>query len=258
MTRNGQDFAAALAEAQLAGYAEADPSADVDGLDAAYKLSILSSIAFGTRVAIEDVYVEGIRQIGATDIKYADELGYVIKLLAIGKEEDGRVSVRVHPTFVPKSHPLAAVNSVYNAVFVRGDAVGELMFYGRGAGDEPTGSAVIADLVDIGRNLKTASSIRNCTCYYEKPITSMDETFTRYYIRMEVKDQPGVLAQIASAFGTAGVSLASVIQKGHGTEPVTLVFVSHGVREIRMQQALSAIRTLPSVFEINSVIRVEV
>lgn len=192
MTKEGLDFAEVLAEAQAKGYAEADPTADVGGLDAARKLAILASIAFNARVTFDDVYVEGITSISREDIAYATELGYVIKLLAIAREEEGRISVRVHPTFLPNTHPLANVNDVFNAVFIRGDAVGETMFYGRGAGELPTASAVVGDVIDAARNIGRGASGRIlCTCFEERPIQPMSETKSPYFIRLLVQDQPG-------------------------------------------------------------------
>ncbi|MGE5575708.1 MAG: homoserine dehydrogenase [Syntrophothermus sp.] len=257
MTQQGADFAEVLREAQEKGYAESDPSNDVDGKDAAYKLAILASIAFGTRVRVDQIYTEGIRRITAEDIRYARELGFVIKLLAIGKEHPGQgIEVRVQPAFVPHQHPLAAVGGVFNAVFVQGDAVGDMMFYGRGAGDLPTGSAVVADIMDIAKNLGGKVNPA-CSCYTDKPVIPMEETRSKYYVRTAVLDKPGVLAQIAGAFGDAGVSLSSVIQKGHGMQPVTLVFVTHEVKEGDLRRAIEKIRCLPVVDAVHNVIRVE-
>ncbi|MDI6871288.1 MAG: homoserine dehydrogenase [Bacillota bacterium] len=257
MTEEGRDFTTALAEAQALGYAEADPAADVDGWDAAYKLAILASIAFGSRIAVEDVLVEGIRHLEPADITYAGELGFRIKLLAIGQDEGGRVAVRVHPTMIPARHPLAAVNGVYNAVFVRGNAVGDLMFYGRGAGDLPTASSILGDVVNVARHLASCGPHRICSCFYDYPVIPAGDLKTRYYLRMEVVDQPGVLAKIAGAFGAHGVSLASVIQKGHGSDPVTLVFVTHTVKEADLRAALREIEGFTVVHAVRNVIRVE-
>ncbi len=257
MTEKGADFAQVLQEAQRMGYAESDPTNDVDGNDAAYKLAILASIAFGTRVRVDQIYTEGIRGITAEDIRYAGELGYVIKLLAAGKEHHGRgIEVRVQPAFVPRLHPLAAVGGVFNAVFVQGDAVGDMMFYGRGAGDLPTGSAVVADIMDIAKNLGGKVNPA-CSCYTDKPVILLEETRSKYYVRTAVLDKPGVLAQIAGTFGEAGVSLSSVIQKGHGMQPVTLVFVTHEVNEGDLRRAIEKIRFLPVVDAVHNVIRVE-
>ncbi|MGE5552613.1 MAG: homoserine dehydrogenase [Betaproteobacteria bacterium] len=257
MAEGAKDFRTALAEAQALGYAEADPSSDVDGWDAAYKLAILASIAFGSRISPDDVLVEGIRRLEPADLIYAAELGYRIKLLAIGQDLHGRISVRVHPTMIPLRHPLAAVNGVYNAIFVRGNAVGDLMFYGRGAGDLPTASAVLGDVVSVARHLGSSGPERICSCFYDHLVVPAGELRTRYYLRMEVIDRPGVLARIAGAFGTHDVSLESVIQKGHGSDPVTLVFVTHTVREADLQAALTEIEGLSVVHSVKNVIRVE-
>lgn len=258
MTREGINFNDVLREAQALGYAEADPSADVEGHDAARKLAILASIAFNTRVALEQVYVEGITRITAEDITYASELNYVVKLLGIAKEGEAGVEARVHPALLPKSHPLAAVNDVYNAIFVTGDAVGDVMFFGRGAGELPTASAVTADVMNAARNLiRKVPGIISCTCFDEKKVKAMGETFTKYYIRLDVADRPGVLASIAFVLGNNDVSLASVIQKhttGHSAE---IVLVTHQVLEKNLQDALKIIKDLSTVNEISNVIRVE-
>lgn len=256
MTERGTDFATALAEAQALGYAEADPSADVDGWDAAHKLAILSSIAFGSRVSVDDMMVEGIRRLEPADLTYARELGYRVKLLAIGKDHGSAIGVRVHPAMIPARHPLAAVDGVYNAVFVRGNAVGDLMFYGRGAGEGPTASAVLGDVVDVAQRL-TTNPHRICSCFYDNPVLPPEELQTRYYMRMEVIDRPGVLARIAGAFGAHGVSLESVIQKGHGNDPVTLVFVTHTVREADLRAALTEVESFDVVHAVKNVLRVE-
>lgn len=258
MTRSGAEFEEVLRQAQALGYAEADPSSDVEGIDAAHKLAILCTLAFETPVTVDNVYVEGITHITPIDIAFAGELGYVVKLVAIGKEVDGQVEARVHPTFLPKDHPLAAVNDVYNAVFVTGDAVGDLMFYGRGAGDMPTASAVVGDLVEVVRNMKKAVNWRYGRYWEEKPIRPIGEITNRYYLRFLVDDRPGVLGAIASTFGREGVSVESVIQRGrHQFEPVNLVFITHEVQEANLRRALAASRELPAVKEISSVIRVE-
>jgi len=258
MTVEGKDFAEALGEAQAMGYAESDPSADVEGADAARKLAILASIAFNTRVTYPEVYAEGIGRISARDILYAGELGYVIKLLAIGREEEQEVEVRVHPALVPKDHPLATVSDVFNAIFIRGDAVGEAMFYGRGAGQMPTASAVVGDLMLVARNLLHGSTGRiTCTCYRQLPVRPMGRVECKYYLRFTVKDRPGVLARIAGAFGEAGVSLASVIQKRSFEGWAELVLITHRVREENLQRALAIIRNLPVVKSVDNLIRVE-
>jgi homoserine dehydrogenase len=257
MSQEGSSLESALAAAQRKGYAEADPSSDVEGWDAAYKLAILASIAFGSRVEIGKVHVEGICKIEPEDLKYSQELGYTLKLLAIGKNSPEGIQVRVHPTLIPQQHPLATVSGVYNAVFLEDDSFGELMFYGRGAGELPTGSAVLSDVIACGRDLVLgkAGSL-NCTCFEERPVLPMDDVQCKYYVRLVVDDRPGVLAKIADCFGSNGVSLAQVIQKGY-EEPVDLVFVSHRVQEGQMKKALAQIEALPFVHKVANLIRVE-
>jgi homoserine dehydrogenase len=257
MTADKSDYAAVLAEAQQKGYAEADPTADVGGWDAARKIAILASIAFGTRVTLDDVYVEGITSISAQDIEYAGEFGYVIKLLAIAEETDQGVDVRVHPAFIAKTHPLAAVNDVFNAIFVKGDAVGETMFYGRGAGEMPTASAVVADIIDVARDIQHGVASRVlCTCFDNKPICSIDKTEAPYYIRLLVEDKPGVLAAIAGAFGCQQVSLNSVVQKRKVGDWAEIVLITYRVSDANMRLALSVLSGMSVVSKISSVIRV--
>lgn len=259
MSLEGRDYLEVLAEAQALGYAEADPSSDVCGLDAARKIAILSSIAFNSRVTFYDVYVEGITSISAADIKYAGELGYVIKLLAIAKEDENKqIQVRVHPAFLPKDHPLAGVNDVFNAVFVRGDAVGEIMHYGRGAGQMPTASSVIGDIIEIGRNMMHNCCGRiGCTCYEDKKILDINQLEAQYYIRMTVKDRPGVLAGIAGVFGNNNVSIAAVLQKTSQEDKAELILITHQVREQDLRDSLTVLQGMSIVAEINNVIRVE-
>lgn len=259
MSREQSDFSEVLAEAQQLGYAEADPTSDVEGLDAARKIAILSSIAFNSRVTLDDVYVEGITSITAEDIKYGAELGYVIKLLAIAKQDDkGRIQVRVHPAFLPNNHPLAAVNDAFNAVFVHGDAVGEIMHYGRGAGQMPTASAVAGDIIEITRNIKNNNIARiGCTCYEEKTVLDINQLSAEYYIRMTVKDRPGVLAAIAGVLGNHNVSLATVLQKGRGENDAELVMITHEVMEKDLRDSLKVLEGMDIVRAINNVIRME-
>lgn len=232
MTEEGSDFADVLREAQAKGYAEADPTSDIEGYDAARKLAILASIAFNSRIVLDDVYVEGITKITAEDIAYAGELNYIVKLLGIAKETGDGVEVRVHPTLIPRDHPLASVNDVYNAIFVTGDAVGDTMFYGRGAGEMPTASAVVADVMDAARDLlRNVPGLISCTCYEEKPVKDMGSTESKYYVRLDVTDRPGVLASIAYAFGDKEVSLASVLQKQTDGNKAEIVLVTHRVHE---------------------------
>lgn len=259
MSREGRDYHEVLAEAQQLGYAESDPTSDVSGLDAARKIAILSSIAFNSRVTLPDVYVEGITSITAEDIRYASELGFVIKLLAIAKEdEQGRVQIRVHPAFLPANHPLASVNDVFNAVFIQGDAVGEIMHFGRGAGQMPTASAVAGDIIEIVRNISNSNTARiGCTCYQEKPVLSIDELHAEFYIRMRVTDRPGVLAGIAGVFGNNNVSIATVLQKSSECDMAELIMITHRVREKDLRDALTVLTGMSIVGQINSVIRLE-
>ena len=258
MTQDGSDYDTALQEAQEKGYAEANPAADVEGLDAARKAAILASIAFNTRIGLENVSAEGITKITPADIEYATELGYVVKLLAIARETSHGVNVRVHPAFLPKEHPLAAVNDVFNAIFVRGNAIDEAMFYGRGAGSLPTASAVVADVVDTARDIMhgTFGRIR-CTCYEQKPFCPLDETESSYYVRLLVDDEPGVLGAIATAFGENGVSLKSVIQTRRVDNRAEIVAITHQVPHKRIKQAAAALEGLPVVTRIRNIIRVE-
>ncbi|HAA89497.1 MAG: Homoserine dehydrogenase [Thermoanaerobacterales bacterium 50_218] len=262
MSEEGIDFGEALRAAQEAGYAEADPAADIEGLDAARKIAILASIAFNTRVLPDDVFVEGITRITPEDIEYARELGYCVKLLAIARQWEEEVEVRVHPAFLPNSHPLAAVNGVFNAIFVRGNAVGETMFYGQGAGQMPTASAVVGDIMQVVRNMEAGSSGRfSCTCYLEKKVRPRGKITSKYYIRLIVKDRPGVLASIAGVFGNHNVSLASVIQKRTITsseeQMAEIVLITHEVEEQNLQDALTVISGLSVVGSVENVIRVE-
>ena len=260
MTECGSDYDSVLKEAQEKGYAEANPSADVDGLDAARKAAILASLAFNTRVELKDVSVEGITKITPDDIEYAKNLGYVIKLLAVGKEtKEHGVDVRVHPVFLPKEHPLASVNGVFNAIFVKGNAIGDAMFYGQGAGPLPTASAVVADVIDVSRDILRDNFGRvRCTCYEEKSICPLEKTESSYYVRLLVDDKPGVLSYVATAFGNAGVSLESVIQTHRNiVDHAEIVAITHRVEHAQIEAALKALKALPVVDEIRSVIRVE-
>ena len=259
MTENGSDYGSVLKEAQEKGYAEANPAADVEGLDAARKIAILASIAFNTRIRFEDVSVEGITHITPADIDYAKTLGYVVKLLAIGRDLGERgVDVRVHPVFLPKGHPLASVNDVYNAIFVRGNAIGEAMFYGRGAGSLPTASAVVADVIDIARDMQMDTFGRvHCTCYANKSLCPIEETEASYYVRLLVDDKPGVLAAIATAFGNHKVSMKSVIQTRRCQDKAEIVAITHRVKHRALEEAAVDLRNLAVVSEVRSIIRVE-
>ena len=257
MTSDGVDFASVLAEAQAKGYAEADPAADVGGWDAARKIAILASIAFSTRVSLDDVSVEGITRIEPEDIDYGRELGYIVKLLAIAQESEKGVNARVHPAFIPKSHPLASVRDVFNAIFVRGDAVGDTMFYGRGAGALPTASAVCADVMEAARDICVdATSHILCTCFEEKRISGIAETESPYYIRLLAEDRPGVMAAIAGAFGSQQVSLNSVIQKRRVGNRAEIVLITYKVNDADLQLAVQTLAGLSVVNKISTVIRV--
>jgi homoserine dehydrogenase len=256
MASTGSSYTDALAEAIELGYAEPDPSADVEGFDAAAKCAILASIAFNTRVTARDVHREGITEVTAADIAAAARMGYTVKLLAIAELVDGQVSVRVHPAMIPGSHPLASVNEAFNAIFVEGDAVGQLMFYGRGAGSLPTGAAVMGDLVDVVRNRRQGAVGVGCTCLYARPVRPMADVRTQYYIALDVTDRPGVLARVATVFGDHGVSIRSVLQRGKGDQ-AQLVLVTHLAREGDLQATLAELRGLDVVLDLASVMRVE-
>ena len=256
MSEDGMSFAEALGEAQRLGYAEADPTADVDGHDAAAKCAILASIAFNARVVAGDVYREGIGRVTTEDIEFARRLGYVVKLLAIAELHEERVAARVHPAMIPSEHPLAAVRDAFNGVFVEGPNVGGLMFYGRGAGGEPTATAVVGDLVTVARNLLAGARGVGCTCFLERTVRPMSEMEGQYYILLRVEDRPGVLAEIASVFGRNDVSIKSVWQEGTGAD-AQLVFITHRAREGSFQQAVTELGGLRAVEEVRSILRVE-
>lgn len=259
MSDKGTDYGTVLKAAQEKGYAEADPSADVEGLDAARKASILASLAFNTRVRLSDVSVEGITKITPGDIEYAKDLGYTIKLLAVGRDDEKGVDVRVHPVFLSKNHPLASVNGVFNAIFVRGNAIGEAMFYGPGAGSLPTASAVVSDIVEVARNMLGKCTGRIlCTCFSQKKLCPIEDTVSSYYVRLLVADKPGVLGTIATVFGKEGISLKSVVQtKRSVPDYAEIVAITHEVEHRNMLLAEERLRQLPVVHEICNVIRVE-
>ena len=258
MAEDGLDYATALAEAQAKGFAEADPTADVDGHDAAAKIAILSSIAFNSRVVMSQVPAEGIRGLAPEDLAYAREMGYAIKLLAIARRMPDGIDVRVHPTMIRTSHPLASVNGVYNAIYVIGDAVGETMFFGEGAGSLPAASAVVGDLIEVARRIQIGCApLVGCTCTERLEVRDMAELETEYYVRLEVADQPGVLAAVASVFGEHGVSIGSVIQKRAAEGVAQIVYVTHLAREAHVRAALAEIDALDVTDRIASVIRVE-
>jgi homoserine dehydrogenase len=254
MTESGQTFADALAEAQSLGFAERDPTADVEGHDAAAKASIIASLAFGVRVVAGDVYCEGITGVSADDIRMAGRLGYVVKLLAVIDAVDGEVAVRVHPAMVPVSHPLASVRESFNAVFVEGMAAGELMFYGRGAGGRPTASAALGDVIDAAANLRqgTSAGVPGLASVRIRP---MDEVRSQYYLSLDVADLPGVLEQVAAAFARHLVSIVQVLQVGMGKE-ARLVLVTHTALERDMQATVAELRELDAVDRVGTLLRV--
>jgi homoserine dehydrogenase len=254
MTEDGADYSDALAEAQRLGYAERDPTADVEGFDAGAKAAIIASIAFGVRVVAGDVYHEGISGITPADIAFASRLGYVVKLLAIAERVDGEVGVRVHPAMVPTAHPLASVRESYNAVFVEGEAVGNLMFYGRGAGGMPSASAVLGDLIDAASNLRRGSSA-SVGALAKARIRSIDEASSEYYINLDVADRAGVLAAVAGVLAAHDVSIRAMEQDGLGDE-ARLIFITHTAREADVQATLHDLRELDVVDRIGSVLRV--
>lgn len=254
MTENGLEYDQAVKGAQDLGFAEADPSSDVDGDDATYKLSILTTLAFGQRINVKDIPKEGITKISADDIQYAKELGYNIKLLASGIKKDNELELSVHPTFIPMNHPLSTVKNEFNAVFLKGNAVGELMLYGRGAGSLPTGSAVLGDVMHIINNAHSTVSSGGS----DNKCIIANKAFKQYYIRMEVIDKPGVLGSIAGIFGKNEVSLASVVQKqknGNNTAP--LVFITHETERKNLNSALDEIKRFEFVSKLASIIMVE-
>lgn len=255
---DGREFADVLAKAQKLGYAERNPEADISGSDAGAKMAILASIAFNSRVTAGEVFTEGISQVSAKDIMYARELGYAIKLIALAKEDHGALDVRVHPTMIPLDHPLAAVHDVYNAIFVVGDAVGELMFFGKGAGSLPTASAVVGDIFEAALNLRSGQRGKTgCTCFRNLPVKSINEVKSSFYMLIQVADRPGVLAKIAHILGNNQVSVGSVIQKQSSGEVAELVFMTHLVTEGNLRTALSEIAKLDVVEKVCNVIRVE-
>lgn len=251
-------FADALAEAQDRGYAEADPTADIEGLDAKAKVAILARIAFNSRVGMDEIPCEGITSITAKDMMYAAEMGYAVKLIALARRSADGVDVRVHPAMIPVAHPLASVNGVFNAIFVVGDAVGPVMFYGQGAGSLPAASAVVGDVVDVSRRIAHGCpGMTGCSCFDTLPVLDPGDVVAKFYILMHAKDQPGVLAQVAGAFAKQDVSLASVIQKDVDRPGADLVFVTHEVKERGLRAALAEIEALDVVHSVANVIKVE-
>lgn len=264
MTQEGHDFDAVLRDAQQAGYAEADPTFDVQGIDSAHKLAILVNLAYGTPVNVKEIYTEGITHVASTDIAYAKEFGFVIKLLGIAKLVDGEIEARVHPTMLPATSPIARVDGVYNAIQLVGDAVGDLVLYGQGAGSMPTGQAVASDIIAIGRNVLSGAAGRVPTASFRQDqrrplrVKPMEEIFSLYYLRFMVVDRPGVLAQIAGELGRCGISISSVLQQGRREgQTVPVVIKTHMASERDVRNALAEINRKPFVSEPATLIRVE-
>jgi homoserine dehydrogenase len=258
MAGAGVTFAEAVAEAQAAGYAEADPSSDIDGYDAAYKLSILASIAFGARIHPDAVYREGIRDVNPIDFRYARELGYEIKLLAYAARPGGRIEVRVHPAMVPAHHPLATVEGAFNAVQITGDLVGEVLLWGQGAGGRPTASAVVGDLLDLAHSIRKGAFNRVAMRFDpDPPMLPMEEVRSKAYLRLRALDEPGVLAAVGSVFAEEGVSIASMIQKDSIEEGTAeLVFTTHPALEAGLQRARARIAGLEQIKKVGAFYRV--
>ena len=257
MTELGMSYSDALAKATELGYAEADPTADVEGLDAGRKIAIMASIAFNSRVTFNDVYTEGITKITAEDIKYAREFGYVIKLLGVARNTDNGIEVKVHPMLINENHPLATVRDSFNAVFVHGEAMDDAMFMGRGAGKMPTASAVMGDIIDVMRNIVNNCSGRiGCSCYKNIRVKKIEETKSKYYLRIQAVDKPGVLANIASVLGNNDVSIAQVVQKSRNNGIAELVIITDEVEEKNFNDAMTVFAGLSVVNEVSGVIRV--
>ncbi|MBM4254663.1 MAG: homoserine dehydrogenase [Deltaproteobacteria bacterium] len=265
MSDQGEEFATVLRNAQEQGLAEADPSFDIDGIDAAHKLALLATLAFGVRVPFESVYIEGIRHISQTDVSFAKDFGYTIKLLAIAKDEDGAVDVRVHPTMIPRRSLLAGVGGAYNAIFVQGEALGSSLYFGRGAGGMPTATAVVSDVIEIAHNRSAASEVRVSPLGYAwkdlrlASFRSIDDVVSEYYLRFMAVDRPGVLAKIAGILGEQSISIAAVIQRdrSEGDESVPLVMRTHAARERNLKAALRQVDELPIVQGKSVSIRIE-
>lgn len=256
MTEEEMEFGEALAEAQSLGYSELDPTADIEGFDAAAKLSILASIAFNANVVAGDVYREGITKVTLADIAFAENLGYAVKLLAIAEKVDGEIAMRVHPAMIPGTHPLASVRDNLNAIFVEGDKVGEVMFYGRGAGGGPTAISVIGDVIDVARHIVGGGTgVRHASTGTAK-VRPMNKTWSQYYVLLRIADRPGVLAKVAQAFTDNDVSIRSVLQEGFGDE-ASLIMVTHAALEQNFQALLTALRHLDIVEDVVSSMRVQ-
>jgi homoserine dehydrogenase len=264
MTQDGADFAEVLKKAQELGYAEADPTFDIEGIDTAHKLSLLLSLCFGTRVEFKDIHTEGISSISSLDINFARDFGYKIKLLAIGKRDGERIEARVHPTMIPVNYPLADVDGPFNAIRLTGDFVGPVMLYGRGAGMEPTASAVVGDVMEISRNILAGIGRRTAPLGYldervrDLPIKPIGEIVSKYYIRFSVVDKPGVIARIAGELGKNGISIESMIQSARSVqESVPIVIMTHEAREMDVRNALAEIDSFDIVREKSNLIRIE-
>ena len=256
MTEEGMDFSDALEKAQELGFAEADPTSDVEGLDAGRKVAIMASIAFHSRVEFPNVFTEGITKITAKDIEYAKEFDSVIKLLGVAHNTESGIEVGVYPMMIHKDHPLASVRDSFNAVFVHGDAADDAMFYGRGAGEFPTASAVMGDVIDVARNMAYGCNGRiSCTCYKNLPVKDIGDVKNKFFIRMQVTNEPGVLAAVAEVFGNHKVSITRVVQEHTQPHQAELVIVTESVKEKYMKQALEELLALPSILEVSSIIR---
>ena len=254
MSEHGSDYDATLKEAQKLGYAEANPSADVDGFDSTYKLSILSSLAFRKKVPYTSIYREGISKVTKEDIKFGKEFGLTVKLLAISKNVNGKIEAHVYPAFIPDDHPLAKVSGAFNGIYIVGDNVGELMFYGKGAGDLPTGSAIVSDIVYAA----TRHEHRRYPFILEEAAQDFNNDFvSEYFIRLSVKDESGVLSAITGIFGKAGISIDSIVQKAGANGKATIAFVTQKTTEQTFQKALATLKDAPCICEVSNVIRVE-
>ncbi len=258
MTDEGMEFDEALKLAQELGYAEADPTADVEGYDAGRKIAIMASIAFNSRVKFDDVYTEGISNISAKDIKYAKELDCEIKLLGVASNTDDGIEARVHPMLIPNDHPLAGVKDSFNAVFVRGDSVGDTMFYGKGAGELPTASAIVGDVIDVARNIHFGCCGRiGCTCYKNLPIKTIDDIYSKYFVRLQIVDKSGVLASVLSVLGKNDVSIYQLMQKKkRDNNFAEIVLVTDKVKEKNLRDSIKELEDMPVVHKVSKVIRV--
>jgi homoserine dehydrogenase len=258
MSRDSLGFDTALKKAQEKGYAEADPSSDIEGQDATYKLAILAAISFGLHIDPNDIPCEGITKISEHEIRYAEELGYAVKLLATARKQDEKLEIHVHPTLIPNHHPLAAVHDEFNALFIKGNAVGELMLYGKGAGSLPTGSAVVGDILDIIKMMTQSAKTGSSFVTNGRDLKVVGEDSGSYYIRLKVLDEPGVLGTITTTLGKHGISIASVAQQGMGQKLVPVIFITHEVEREKLDKGLDELRKLRDVVgEVACILRVE-